>query len=188
MTTRPLAGPDAAADAMKILYDQILWQGRFTHDESVVEDLLNDLLHLAADDLSPDARAALITQVLSGQPSSTPVADALADVDRIQAAAASGDPYALPADTSYPGYGPNPRAAELELAALRRLADTVRASYITGQPQAVATLAAAAGDALPALCLLGDFIGNTFPGKIGYPAFDRCAIILNLRNALARVA
>jgi hypothetical protein len=45
-------------------------------------------------------------------------------------------------------------------------------------------LADAARAALPALILLGDYIGNTFDGKTGIPAFDRCAIIMNIRAAL----
>ena len=44
----------------------------------------------------------------------------------------------------------------------------------------------AARRALPALELLGDFIGNTFGGKTGIPAFDRCQVILDLKTALAR--
>jgi hypothetical protein len=47
-----------------------------------------------------------------------------------------------------------------------------------------ATLAAAARAAVPALELLGDYIGNTFEGKVGYPAFDRCQIILDLKRAI----
>ena len=53
-----------------------------------------------------------------------------------------------------------------------------------GQP-ATPDLEAAARAAVPALVLLGDFIGNTFNGKPGIPAFDRCAVLLALRQALA---
>lgn len=52
----------------------------------------------------------------------------------------------------------------------------------------VPDLATAARAALPALELLGDYIGNTFPGKApAYPAFDRCQIILDLKRALGDV-
>ena len=54
-----------------------------------------------------------------------------------------------------------------------------------GQP-ATTELLAAARAAIPALVLLGDFIGNTFDGKAGIPAFDRCAVILALRKGLAK--
>lgn len=47
-------------------------------------------------------------------------------------------------------------------------------------------LLTAARAAIPALDLLGDFIGNTFAGKIGIPAFDRCAVILALKTAIAK--
>jgi len=46
-------------------------------------------------------------------------------------------------------------------------------------------LLAAAQAALPALVLLGDYIGNAFAGKTGIPAFDRCAVIDDLKNAIA---
>jgi hypothetical protein len=52
---------------------------------------------------------------------------------------------------------------------------------------APASLADAARAALPALVLLGDFIGNTFEGKTGIPAFDRCRIILDLKRALGEL-
>jgi hypothetical protein len=54
-----------------------------------------------------------------------------------------------------------------------------------GQPT-MPDLQAAARAAIPALVLLGDFIGNTFDGKVGIPAFDRCGVILALREALAK--
>ena len=37
---------------------------------------------------------------------------------------------------------------------------------------------------LPALVLLGDYIGNEHKGKIGIPAFDRCAIIGQAKDAI----
>ncbi len=56
-----------------------------------------------------------------------------------------------------------------------------------------ARLIAAAPDMLAALreCLnplirLGDFIGNEHKGENGIPAFDRCAIIRQVRAAIAR--
>lgn len=45
----------------------------------------------------------------------------------------------------------------------------------------------AARATLPALMLLGDFIGNEFSGKVGIPPFDRCAIILALRDSIAKI-
>ena len=36
------------------------------------------------------------------------------------------------------------------------------------------------------LILLGDHIGNTHPGKLGIPAFDRCAVIGAARAAIAK--
>ena len=54
-----------------------------------------------------------------------------------------------------------------------------------GGQSALTDLLAAARAVVPALELLGDFIGNTFDGKPGIPAFDRCAVILALRDALA---
>lgn len=70
--------------------------------------------------------------------------------------------------------------------------DGTRTLVITeGTPSAVivpvvsADLLAAARAALPALVLLGDFIGNTFDGKVGIPAFNRCAVILALKTAIA---
>jgi hypothetical protein len=49
----------------------------------------------------------------------------------------------------------------------------------------VPDLLAAARAALPALVLLGDYIGNTFGGKRGIGPFDRCAIIAGLKDAIA---
>ena len=37
---------------------------------------------------------------------------------------------------------------------------------------------------IPALVLLGDYIGNEHEGKIGIPAFDRCAIIGQAKDAI----
>ena len=37
---------------------------------------------------------------------------------------------------------------------------------------------------IPALVLLGDYIGNEHKGKIGIPAFDRCAIIGQAKDAI----
>jgi hypothetical protein len=50
----------------------------------------------------------------------------------------------------------------------------------------IAGLLPAARAAIPALILLGDFIGNTFDGKVGIPAFDRCAVIWALKTAIAQ--
>jgi hypothetical protein len=54
------------------------------------------------------------------------------------------------------------------------------AARLTG----MADLVAAGRAALPALILLGDFIGNTYGGKTGIAAFDRCEVITNLRTAI----
>lgn len=62
-----------------------------------------------------------------------------------------------------------------------------RADSLPGGPAAPASLEDAARAALPALVLLGDFIGNTFEGKTGIPAFDRCRIILDLKRALGEL-
>lgn len=45
-------------------------------------------------------------------------------------------------------------------------------------------LVAALRASLPALVLLGDYIGNEHKGKIGIPAFDRCAIIGQAKDAI----
>jgi hypothetical protein len=45
-------------------------------------------------------------------------------------------------------------------------------------------LVAALRASLPALVLLGDYIGNAHKGKIGIPAFDRCAIIGQAKDAI----
>ena len=37
---------------------------------------------------------------------------------------------------------------------------------------------------IPALVLLGDYIGNEHKGKVGIPAFDRCAIIGQAKDAI----
>ena len=41
-------------------------------------------------------------------------------------------------------------------------------------------------EAIPALVLLGDYIGNEHQGKVGIPAFDRCAIIEQAKDAIAQ--
>jgi hypothetical protein len=38
--------------------------------------------------------------------------------------------------------------------------------------------------ALPALILLGNYIGNEYDGGVGIPAFDRCGIIAGLNAAI----
>ena len=48
-------------------------------------------------------------------------------------------------------------------------------------------LAEALRATLPALILLGDFIGNTFDGTVGIEPFDRCEIISQARLALSKV-
>jgi hypothetical protein len=75
--------------------------------------------------------------------------------------------------------------------------DTEGAKYAQGLRDAYGTAATfardAAGSALLAaarqattpLELLGDYIGNTFDGRVGYAPFDRCAILLELRRAIA---
>lgn len=98
----------------------------------------------------------------------TPLADALAGVDATMGT--EGNPYGDPAR---------------ELAALRDLAEAVR-EYLPAV-DAETELSEAARAALPALVLLGDFIGNTFEGKVGIPAFDRCAVILALKQALGQL-
>lgn len=45
-------------------------------------------------------------------------------------------------------------------------------------------LIAALRATIPALVLLGDYIGNEHKGKIGIPAFDRCAIIGQAKDAI----
>lgn len=51
--------------------------------------------------------------------------------------------------------------------------------------QAIIRLIAAAQATIVPLVRLGDFIGNEDGGANGLPAFDRCAILLELRAALA---
>jgi hypothetical protein len=48
-----------------------------------------------------------------------------------------------------------------------------------------AALLAALKETITPLILLGDYIGNEWEGKIGIPAFDRCAIIGRVRVAIA---
>jgi hypothetical protein len=61
----------------------------------------------------------------------------------------------------------------------------VSAVRAEGKQPAIADLLTAARAVIPVLDLLGDFIGNTFDGKVGVPAFDRCAVILALKTAIA---
>jgi hypothetical protein len=46
-------------------------------------------------------------------------------------------------------------------------------------------LLAALEEVIIPLILLGDYIGNEWEGKTGIPAFDRCAIIGRVRDAIA---
>ena len=66
--------------------------------------------------------------------------------------------------------------------AAARIRDKLRDTL--GPPTAAPDLPTAARAALPALELLGDYIGNTFAGGHGYPAFDRCQVILDLKRAI----
>ena len=52
--------------------------------------------------------------------------------------------------------------------------------------EALAQALSALERTLPPLILLGDYIGNEFAGKVGIEAFDRCAIIGAVRDALER--
>jgi hypothetical protein len=71
--------------------------------------------------------------------------------------------------------------AEVAACASRALAGYLAAARLTGRDD----LVAAGRAALPALILLGDFIGNTFGGKPGIPAFDRCQLIADLNTAIS---
>lgn len=57
-----------------------------------------------------------------------------------------------------------------------------RAALIAAAPELLAALQAT----LSPLILLGDFIGNEFSGSAGIEPFNRCEIILNAINAIAR--
>lgn len=56
-------------------------------------------------------------------------------------------------------------------------------STLAAAPEALEVLARA----LPALVLLGNYIGNEWKGGGGIEPFDRCALILAIKDVLAKV-
>jgi len=83
-------------------------------------------------------------------------------------------------------------SAEREALAARPWLDGTERGHIEKDPELTGSvlekttrdLVAARRATIPALVLLGDYIGNAHKGKIGIPAFDRCAIIGQAKDVI----